>query len=337
MSPVESEAKLTAPVDFSLPVLDGTAGMRAVDADDRVLDAIYFDTPDYRLFGTGATLRHRTGEGPATGRWTLKLPKGATRSGALRRDELDFDAARDARPSVLDATVDEFAGDGCAEQLRVIAMVRTQRHIIEMRTADGTPAAEIDVDDVRVADPTGAEAGSFRELEVELRPAGDDALIVAVVDRLRAAGAGAMDQTPKVVRALDLLGVVVKAAGTVVWRAANSGIEVLVVHRPKYDDWSLPKGKLEPGETEEECAVRETHEETGYLVALGAELPGASYVDRKRRPKTVRYWEATVDGGEFVPCAEVDDARWLAPRHAAERLSYPRDAEVVAALAAIRS
>jgi 8-oxo-dGTP pyrophosphatase MutT (NUDIX family) len=337
MSPVESEAKLSAPAGFSLPDLDGTAGLRAVDAHDRALDALYFDTPDYRLLGAGATLRHRTGEGPAMGRWTLKLPKGATRRGALRRDELDFDGARDARPAAVDTAVDEFVGDGTAEQLGTIAIVRTQRHIVELETADGVLAGEIDVDHVRVADPTGADGGEFREIEVELHSAGDDALLDAVVDRLRAAGAGAMDPTPKVVRALDLLGLVVRASGTVVWRAGNGGIEVLVVHRPKYDDWSLPKGKLEPGETDEECAVRETAEETGYVVRLGAELPGASYVDRKRRPKTVRYWEATVESGNFVPCTEVDDARWLSPQDAAERLSYPRDAEVVAALAVARS
>jgi 8-oxo-dGTP diphosphatase len=336
MSPVESEAKLSAPADFTLPNLDGTAGLRAVDADDRALDAVYFDTPDYQLLGAGATLRHRTGEGPATGRWTLKLPKGATRSGALRRDELDFDAAFDARPTALDAAVDEFARAGTAEQLRAIAIVRTRRRIVELQK-DDAPAAEIDVDDVRVADPTGNEAGGFREIEVELRAAGDDAVLDAVVERLRAAGAGAMDPTPKVVRALDLLGVVVKAAGTVVWREANDGIEVLVVHRPKYDDWSLPKGKLEPGETEEQCAVRETEEETGYVVTLRAELPGASYVDRKRRPKTVRYWEATVERGAFAACTEVDDAHWLTPQQASERLSYPRDAEVVAALADSRA
>ena len=97
-----------------------------------------------------------------------------------------------------------------------------------------------------------------------------------------------------------------RAAGCVVWRRHDDGIEILVVHRPRYDDWSLPKGKLDPGETELECAVREVEEETGFVGAVGDELSTVAYVDHKNRPKTVRYWMLELGGGVFTPNEEVD-------------------------------
>ena len=120
-----------------------------------------------------------------------------------------------------------------------------------------------------------------------------------------------------------------------VWRpAANGdGLEVLVVHRPKYDDWSLPKGKLDEGETEEQAARREVEEETGMRCVLGPELPGASYVDRQGRPKTVRYWAMRAEGGRFAPNREVDELRWVPVEQVDGLLSYGRDREVIAALA----
>ncbi|MBK9179527.1 MAG: NUDIX hydrolase [Acidimicrobiales bacterium] len=123
-----------------------------------------------------------------------------------------------------------------------------------------------------------------------------------------------------------------RAAGGVVVRPAHgAGVEVLVVHRPKYDDWSLPKGKLDPGETEAACARREVWEETGLRCSLGRELATVEYHDRFGRPKTVRYWEMQVEGGTFEPNREVDEIRWLPPDEAASLLTYPRDGEVVAA------
>jgi 8-oxo-dGTP pyrophosphatase MutT (NUDIX family) len=105
--------------------------------------------------------------------------------------------------------------------------------------------------------------------------------------------------------------------------------QVLVVHRPHYDDWSFPKGKHEPGETDLECAVREIAEETGLLVAVGAELPTVEYRDHKDREKTVTYWAMTVlescDDEAFAVNDEVDETRWVGAIAAKELLTYPLD------------
>jgi 8-oxo-dGTP diphosphatase len=116
----------------------------------------------------------------------------------------------------------------------------------------------------------------------------------------------------------------VRAAGGVVERDGK----IAVVHRPRYDDWSLPKGKLDPGETSEEAALREVWEETGLRCELGRELSSTSYHDRKGRSKVVRYWLMEPVGGEFAPNDEVDELRWLEPADAAALLTYPRDAQL---------
>ena len=123
----------------------------------------------------------------------------------------------------------------------------------------------------------------------------------------------------------EALTAIVRAAGGVVVRSAPDGLEVLVVHRPKYDDWSFPKGKVEPGETDEECALREVEEETGLVCALGAELPSTSYVDARGRPKRVRYWLMDIAGGQVLYRHEVDAARWVSPEDARSLLTYQRD------------
>lgn len=120
----------------------------------------------------------------------------------------------------------------------------------------------------------------------------------------------------------------VRAAGAVLWRATHDGLELAVIHRPKYDDWSLPKGKLDLGESEAEAAVREVREETGYTGELGADLGEIAYLherDGKARPKRVRYWSMRVEDGRFTPHHEVDRLKWLAPDAALELLSYDRD------------
>ena len=124
----------------------------------------------------------------------------------------------------------------------------------------------------------------------------------------------------------------VKAAGGVVWRRGPGGVEVAVAHRPRYDDWSLPKGKLDPGESWEDAALREVEEEIGVRCALGRELSPVFYEDRKGRQKVVRYWLMQPQGGEFAPNDEVDEVRWLVPGAAAGLLTYPHDRELVEGL-----
>ena len=121
----------------------------------------------------------------------------------------------------------------------------------------------------------------------------------------------------------------VQAAGGVVVRDAT----VLVVHRPRYDDWSLPKGKLERGESWEEAALREVREETGIGCRLLRELDDDHYIDRKGRPKRVRWWlmeAVALDAHE--PDDEVDEVSWLPLAEAVERLSYAHDRLLVTAL-----
>ena len=126
----------------------------------------------------------------------------------------------------------------------------------------------------------------------------------------------------------------VRAAGGVVCRAGPGGLEVLLVHRGHYDDWTIPKGKVEAGETDEACALREVEEEAGIRARLGAELPSVRWRDRFDRPKVARYWRMDpADPGETArPQHEVDDVAWLPVADAMARLTYPRDAEVLRAL-----
>jgi 8-oxo-dGTP diphosphatase len=134
---------------------------------------------------------------------------------------------------------------------------------------------------------------------------------------------------------------VVQAAGGVVTRpaagrGADGNLEYLVVHRPRYDDWSLPKGKLEPGESLEHAATREIEEETGLQVELGAKLPTSEYVDRHGRPKVVHYWSMTPVGHiAWEPNDEVDETRWITAAEAATLLSYEHDRSLVATVEAM--
>jgi 8-oxo-dGTP diphosphatase len=113
----------------------------------------------------------------------------------------------------------------------------------------------------------------------------------------------------------------VKASGGVVCRDGK----VALVHRPRYDDWSFPKGKLDKGETWEDAALREVEEEIGLRCTLVRELPPTSYRDPKGRAKVVRYWLMEPLDGEFVPSEEVDEVRWLSPEEASSMLSYEHD------------
>ena len=121
----------------------------------------------------------------------------------------------------------------------------------------------------------------------------------------------------------------VRAGGGVVRRAGPDGDEVLLVHRPRYDDWSFPKGKNEPGEPDEAAALREVEEETGFRCALGQELPSTRYRDARGRPKVVRYWTMSIESGAFEPQSEVDEISWERRREAFGSLTYDRDHEVL--------
>jgi 8-oxo-dGTP pyrophosphatase MutT (NUDIX family)/phosphohistidine phosphatase SixA len=131
-------------------------------------------------------------------------------------------------------------------------------------------------------------------------------------------------------------GTEIRAAGAVLWRPGPVGPQVALVHRPKYDDWSLPKGKTEPGEHVLLTAVREVAEETGIRVILGRRLPATHYTVRGR-PKVVDYWAAkAADEPQpvFTPNAEVDRVDWLEVPAARQRLSYPHDTAVLDEFAA---
>jgi 8-oxo-dGTP diphosphatase len=120
------------------------------------------------------------------------------------------------------------------------------------------------------------------------------------------------------------------AAGAVVWRSVegSSHVEVAIIHRPRYDDWSLPKGKVDPGETEPAAAVREVYEETGHHAHLGHALAAVRY-PVLQGVKRVRYWAARDLGGEFTATAEVDDLVWLPAKDAMGKMSYPHDRKVL--------
>jgi 8-oxo-(d)GTP phosphatase len=122
----------------------------------------------------------------------------------------------------------------------------------------------------------------------------------------------------------------VLAAGAVLWRPNGDAAapEVAIIHRPRYDDWSLPKGKVDPGETEPVTAVREVREETGYSSHLGRRLAAVSY-PVEQGIKKVRYWAACRVDGDFSPNAEVDELKWLPVAEAIEHLEYPHDRKVL--------
>jgi 8-oxo-dGTP diphosphatase len=119
----------------------------------------------------------------------------------------------------------------------------------------------------------------------------------------------------------------VRAAGGVIVRDGC----VLLVHRPRYDDWTLPKGKLDAGESWQEAARREVEEETGLRAELGEEAGRTFYLDSRGRDKEVRYYRMTAEGEPF-PQNEVDEVRWLPFAEATELLSYPHDCELVGGL-----
>jgi 8-oxo-dGTP diphosphatase len=120
----------------------------------------------------------------------------------------------------------------------------------------------------------------------------------------------------------------IRAAGGVVWRRRRSTTELLLVHRPRYDDWSFPKGKAARGEDELTTALREVAEETGQLCTPGVRLPELRY-EVRGRPKRVVYFLMRAEGGTFLPGNEVDRVDWVSLEEAAARLSYDRDRDLM--------
>lgn len=127
---------------------------------------------------------------------------------------------------------------------------------------------------------------------------------------------------------------IVRAGGGVVWRHGPSGLEVLLIHRPRYDDWSFPKGKVDGGETDEEAAVREVEEEVGLRLLPGPELSSTRYRDSKGRRKIVRYWamELPYGGDEPIAGDGVDEVCWVDFDEAAHNLTWERDLVVLDSL-----
>ena len=132
--------------------------------------------------------------------------------------------------------------------------------------------------------------------------------------------------------------VTIRAAGGIVLRDGNDEPEVLVVHRPIYDDWSLPKGKLDPGENDETAAVREVVEETGVEARITGNADSIEYIDRRGRQKVVRYFMMDVveDPGHRVPDDEVDIVAWWPIGYARTALTYPRDCDLLAGIGGLR-
>ena len=123
----------------------------------------------------------------------------------------------------------------------------------------------------------------------------------------------------------------VQAAGGLLRRETGSGPEFCLVHRPRYLDWTIPKGKLEPGESHRDAAIREIEEETGFGCSVDAELPSTRYLDSEGRTKMVRYWLMTPTSGAFAPNDEVDELRWLAPLEALGLLTHEHDRSIIEA------
>ncbi len=123
----------------------------------------------------------------------------------------------------------------------------------------------------------------------------------------------------------------IEAAGCVVYKGAGDSLEICLIHRNRYDDWSLPKGKKEKDESNRECAIRETFEETGFSGTIEAKIKKVSYVTPKGKQKVVRYWLMRYETGTFIKNDEVDSIMWCSFKKARKKLSYRHDVEVVQA------
>jgi inorganic triphosphatase YgiF len=199
--PLEREVKVSVPPAFVMPALDGVIpGVRAVDRGRHRLDATYWDTATLALQRAGFGLRYRTRDGKA-GHWTLKSQ--TRRDGpAVVRQETDMDGEPGRPPESALEQVRPALG---AAVLRPVATLQTERRIVDLVDSDGRRLAEVADDHVSIRSDS-REVGQFREVEVELIDTPEPTLVDAVLERLRAAGAGEIDPTSKYVRALRATG-----------------------------------------------------------------------------------------------------------------------------------
>jgi len=220
-----------------------------------------------------------------------------------------FIGSADMMPRNLDRRVEAVAPiDDQSLRLRL-------EEILQVCLADDTLAWELG--------PTGTwtKVPTERGVNTHLR------LQALSVERARGAA-------PDPAWATTISGVVVASGGLVGRRNEGGKFEVLVVHRPAYDDWSFPKGKALDGEPAADTALREVLEETGYQCSLGPEIATLEYTDRHGSRKLVRYWAMTAVGGGFTPNVEVDEVRWLTSEGALHLLTYDRDRAVLRSLLA---
>jgi CHAD domain-containing protein len=234
---VEREVKLGAWPGFNLPDLDHIAPwVRAADASDRQLAATYYDAIDLRMVRAGVTVRHRSGEGGADGLWTAKVPIPGR---PADRTEVKVDGPPDVVPEAISAVV---RGVLRHADLVPVARLVTQRHLVELRDGGGRLLGEVSDDEVSVLEGERI-AARFREVEVEVVPGAPPMLMTAVVDHLRAAGAGEPDTTPKLVRALGPRALAppdpaVSSLGTeptaavVIQAAIAASVQRLIAHDP---------------------------------------------------------------------------------------------------------
>ncbi len=227
----EREIKLAVPPGFRLPDLDGLlGGIIAIPLPDVTLSAVYHDTADLRLARVGASLRYRSDDG-----WTVKLPSSTSASGLLTRSELPVPGGPGPVPS---GALDLVRAYARSARVEAATRLRTHRRRVELVDLDGKRLAEVTDDEVSVLDGRRV-ASRFRELEVELAENSTEQLAELIVAKLRDAGAGAPDPTPKVVRALGpraleppdvVVPGVGRTASDAVKRAIASSVERLIEH-----------------------------------------------------------------------------------------------------------
>lgn len=123
---------------------------------------------------------------------------------------------------------------------------------------------------------------------------------------------------------------VIEAAGGILWKETSYGFKLAIIHRKRYDDWSLPKGKREPGESWQETALREVREETGCPATLGEFIGSTAYTINGQTPKVVLFWHMTAENDcEFIPNSEVDKLKWVTPKNALKFLNYEDERSIV--------